>query len=595
MSATFVFISSQGYVGKKVSSQLIISSQAHEISTPIALKQVRVSYEGMLKYLEIEHVFEKMPDASTEDGHLLLYNVLLNQPRAITGGSESSMSNSVPRSDSLIGTCDLTFAPGVTKVLSLDIVPRDSGDLEAIRVTLCVEETDFDFEIVVVDKDLFRQEDVWFKSISGLSKKRLRNENGSITKILPKPPKMRVDFPNLKRSYFSDELVTVDVHITSEEDMVVDVTLQVCLLGSSEIFPDLQWSSEGVSSEVIGQNKIEEETNHHRGKLTAVSIGQLVSNETMKTDFSLQAGSEALEYILEIKALYHLVSDPDTPITKTVDIDLVFIRPFEAHYSLSPRVHPNPWPSYFNMDEKDEILEFKPEEQVVSAGLCQNWSLTARIVTLGTEVLVIESVKLLALDEPDDAVCTISHAEGAVQGEVAISPANPYRRKFDLEVQKHDLDDGQSTTLNQQLEIQWRRENSLASSSIITHVAVPELVIPFGEPRVLALARNEPGKEGFIQLEYIIENPSMYLLTFSLTMETSEEFAFSGAKNISLQLVPLNRHTIRYRLLPLVRGLWISPQFKVVDVHFNKTLRVHATEGIRSDAKGMFIWVDADD
>lgn len=594
VSVTFAFTSSQGYVGKKMSSHLIISSRAHEFSTPITLKQVKIACEGSLKYLEIQHDPEEMPEASTEDNHVLSYNVLLNQSHAVADESTLSMSDSVPRSRSLVGPCDLTIAPGVTKALSLDIVPRDSGDLEAIGVTLRVEETDFDFEIVAADKDLFRQEEFWFKSFSGLSKKRLRNENSSTIKILPKPPKMRIDFPNLKISYFSDELVMIDVHITNEENMVADVTLKICLLGSFEKFPDLQWSSEAVLSDSIKHIKSEEETNHHRGKPTAVFLGQLALNETRQTSFSLQADSEAVEYTLEIQALYHVVPDPDTPITKTVEVDLVFIRPFEAHYSLSPRFHPNPWPNYFNMDGNDEILESTSKELVVSAGLYQNWSLTARIVPLGTETLVIENVKLLALEEPDDAVCKITHAEGAVQGEVAVVPANVHRRKFDLEVQKHSLEDSQSTILNQQLQIQWRRDSPLASS-IVTHVTVPELVIPFGEPRVLALARNEPGKESFIQLEYMIENPSMYILTFSLTMETSDEFAFSGAKTISLQLVPLSRHTVRYRLLPLVQGQWISPQFKVMDVHFNKTLKVHATEGIRSDAKGTFIWVDADD
>lgn len=593
MSVTFAFISSQGYVGKKISSQLIISSRAHEISAPITLKQVRVAYEGGLKYLEIQHALDGLPETSTEDGRVFLYNVLLNQPPAVTDDNTLLLSGSVPCLHPFIGHCDLTIAPGVTKALSFDIVPRDSGDLEVVRITLCVEEEDFDFEIVAADKELFRQEDIWLRGFSGLLKKRLRNENSSTIKILPKPPKLRIDFPNLKRSYFCNELVTIRVHMTNEENMEADGVVQICLLGLSENFPDLQ-SLEGVLVESSGQNSSEEGINQKRGKVTAVSLGRLAANESKEMNFSLQAVSESVEYILEMKALYHLIPDPETPITKTVEIDLLFTRPFEAHYSLSPRIHPKPWPSYFNVDENDdEILDSKPEEGVYSAGLHQNWSLTARVVALGTEALIIEKVRLIALDKPEDAVCKISQIDGDDE-ETAITQTKPQRRKFNLEVQKHSLEDGQSTSLNQELEIQWRRDSPHAPS-IITHVAVPELVIPFGEPRVLALARNDQEKEGFIYLEYLIENPSLYILTFSLTMETSDEFAFSGAKTISLQLVPLSRHTIRYRLLPLVKGRWISPQFKVVDVHFNKMLKVHATEGIRSDAKGLFVWVDADD
>ena len=77
-------------------------------------------------------------------------------------------------------------------------------------------------------------------------------------------------------------------------------------------------------------------------------------------------------------------------------------------------------------------------------------------------------------------------------------------------------------------------------------------------------------------------------------MDTSEEFAFSGPKNVSVQLVPLSRYSHRYTLLPFVKGVWISPHFRVYDTYFQKTLKVNATEGMRSDKKGVSIWVDSD-
>ncbi|KAI9677097.1 MAG: hypothetical protein M1817_006936 [Caeruleum heppii] len=82
---------------------------------------------------------------------------------------------------------------------------------------------------------------------------------------------------------------------------------------------------------------------------------------------------------------------------------------------------------------------------------------------------------------------------------------------------------------------------------------------------------------GLIHLDYILENPSSHLLTWTLAMEASDDFAFSGPKLSSLQLVPLSRHTVRFNLWPSVQGTWIRPQLKVVDRYYNKTLKSPST------------------
>lgn len=535
--------------------------------------------------MKFQHDPEVLSEATSQDRLVLLYNSSLRQTTTIADGTTFSKSeNSLP-TQSLLGLCNLTFAPGITKVVSFDIVPRESGDIEAVSVTLCVEEPDFDFEIVIAHSDLLRQEDLWFKSKVGLSRKAHGNENSGEVRILPKASKMRIELPSLKSSYFTDELVELDVHVINEEKSDADVSLEVRLLGNSETIPDISFTLEGTLSEGTAQNVFNQCVRNHPEKHYSVPTGQLASAEIRKIKISLQAESEAAGYILEIKALYHLPSDLDTIITKTVEIELAFVRPFEANYSLVPRIHHTPWPSYFNVDDNAS------KEDMGASGLCQNWSLTAKIASFGTEAITIENVRLWMLSEPDDATCRISPSVGSILGQAVIMPAELQRRKFDLEVQKYSLEDGHPTALNLQIEIQWRRQSPL-SSSTTSCVAVPELVIPFGEPRVLAVVKNEQQKNGLIHLDYIIENPSMYVLSFELGMETSEQFAFSGAKTTSLQLVPLARHTMRYSLLPLVTGRWINPQFRAVDLHFNKTLKIHATEGLRSDAKGTFIWID---
>lgn len=95
-----------------------------------------------------------------------------------------------------------------------------------------------------------------------------------------------------------------------------------------------------------------------------------------------------------------------------------------------------------------------------------------------------------------------------------------------------------------------------------------------------------------IHFDVTIENPSNHFLTFGLAMEPSEEFAFSGVKQSNLQLVPLSRRTMRYRLLPSVRGDWIGPIRCIIrDRYFQKVLKIAPTEGMKLDKDGILLWV----
>lgn len=593
VSASFIFVSKQGIVGEEMLSQLLISSRAHKSSSPITFKQVKINFEGKMRSITIQHEPEDCPKETAEDEPTHLYSLNLRRAPADTKESKPSRPGSLSPS-AYSGQCDLTFAPGVTKALMFKFTPRDSGDVEAVSISLSLQEKDFDFEVLVADPELLHQDFLWVKSIAGPLKKKLGSESSNLLKIVPKPPKMRIEFPSIKTSYFTNEQVAIDIHISNRESEDADTVVEVALLGNSKIFPDLSWSSEGPLSDTVVQNIFDEGSNHYNGKLSSVSIGKLLTVETRKNKVSLQIGAQPVEYVLKVGVLYRLLSDPDTLIAKTVEIDIIVINPFEANYSFIPKINRDLWPSYFSMgDDIDNGSEHNQKGKLVAKGLSQTWALTAKIGSFGTEPIVIGGVSLQLLHGLDDVSCKILSDPAAVQGEAVIKPDDIQKRKFDLELRKHSLEDGKATALYLQLEIKWRRESPHAMSTT-TYLTIPEILIPFGEPRVLAAARKEPRKTGIIHLEYIIENPSMYVLEFNLTMETSEEFAFSGVKTTSLQLIPLSRHTVWYNLLPLVTGTWISPQFRVVDLHFNKTLKIHATEGIKNDVRGILIWVDED-
>lgn len=87
----------------------------------------------------------------------------------------------------------------------------------------------------------------------------------------------------------------------------------------------------------------------------------------------------------------------------------------------------------------------------------------------------------------------------------------------------------------------------------------------------------------------------MHFLTFGMVMQPSEDFAFSGMKNGTVQLVPLSRRTISLTVLPKVRGEWIRPVFVVRDRYFQKVLRIAPGEGCKADKEGVAMWVPPED
>ena len=136
----------------------------------------------------------------------------------------------------------------------------------------------------------------------------------------------------------------------------------------------------------------------------------------------------------------------------------------------------------------------------------------------------------------------------------------------------------------------------------------------------------------------VIENASNHFLTFGVSMDTSEEFAFSGPKLSAVPVLPVSRREVEYRILPTglaglagldekeegekegkgqksekgkkgegkkeatkvevgasgEKGYWIKPGLTVRDKYFQKVLRViPASEGVKVDAKegGFLVWV----
>ncbi|KAI9039510.1 uncharacterized protein KD926_009384 [Aspergillus affinis] len=585
-TASFVFANSEGNVGEPLRGQIAITSSAQKLSKPIRFSEVKVVFEGCLRPIKLES--DHNTETSTEAA-CTISSLSLREPNI--SGDSSSLQSPTNCLTALVGAADLTLGPSQTKVFDLTCIPREAGDCRVASVALVVEEEKFDMACVATD--MSQQESFWWRhGAKGPSRRRIgKDRDTTRCKIMPKPPKIRITTPNLRENYYTNERIILKIGIHNEEDEAADVSTEIRLFGRPESTAKILWLDEENSSDA--QNSERSSPIEGIAHFAKRPIGVMASQSRQELAILLTDTHDASDYELEISSVYHLVSDIQTPILASLRVGLSAIRPFEANYEFLPRLHSQPWPDFYSVE--DTLLASESEGK--AGGLQQRWNLNSKLVSFALEPLIIEKVSLVLLGIAGGATSDIGL-------EVAVSPETPELRpeelresNFVLDIQKAILGDRRPTALNLALEVQWRRVDDCESpqDSVTTRLAIPRFVAPAGEPRVLASATPSKILSGLIHLDYTVENPSMHFLTFNLTMEASEYFAFSGPKTMVVQLVPLSRHTVRFNLLASKRGLWIQPQLLVVDTYFNKTLRVLPTEEMRSDKKGTLVWVDADD
>lgn len=585
-----VFEKSEGNVGEPLQAQLVISSFANSSAASIRLSDVKIGFEGCLRPIKVQSDNNAEPDITTP---CTIESIFLREAGVSTDSSSTQSPNSGGPA-TLKGIADLTIGPSQTKVVNLTCIPREAGEARVASITMSIEEEKFDLSYFITNQSQ-REFSWWQQTPKGISKRRVgKDRDVNRCRIKRKPPKIRITTPNLRSTYYTNEPIILTIGIHNDEEETADVLAGTRLFGHPESLARLQWANgENNSGEQDTEDNstVDEEDRHFIKR----PVGVMEHSSKKELSLVLTDTNDASDYQLEISAVYHLLSDVQTPIIKTETVGLSIIRPFEANYEFLPRLHPEPWPDFFHVD--DELLEdgaiSKPR------GLHQKWCLDAKLVSFALESLIINKVSVVLLSAGGGTACNIGpETIAGPEKTTEIAPEELRECQFVLDVQKVILGDRRPTALNLALEIHWRRRDSaegVDQAATVSTLDIPRFVAPAGEPRVLASAITSNTLSGLIHMDYILENPSTHFLTFNLTMEASEQFAFSGPKTTVVQLAPLSRHTVRYNLLAVQRGLWIAPTLVVLDTYFNKILRVLPTDETRSDKKGILVWVDADD
>ena len=427
----------------------------------------------------------------------------------------------------------------------------------------------------------------WISAGSKLKSRRLGRASGTTVKVLPKPPKMEIRLPNLRTHYYTDEPIHLDIEILNKEEEETEATIEVRLLGRNMDALAYSWVNRGASSpmkeippSLDGSSDVD---------LPGHIVGRLQQDATTIETIRFQAPSEPADYALEVKVLYHLLSEPDIPVSKTMIADLLFNGPFETSYILSPRVHPDPWPSYFNVQE----ARANDTDGTAAFGTAQKWQLRAKIASFAEDALVIKDMALKTHTIHGGATCEVTKEFDPA--DIPMKPEEINERSFCIDSTKIDLEERRPTALDMSLDIAWQRFGDEGNPTVTTSLSIPRIQLQSSEPRVLASILRSNTIPWLIHMDYTLENPTMHFLTFEMSMEASEEFGFSGPKLQVLHLLPMSRQTVKFNIYPLVSGAWITPQMRVFDRYFNKTLRVQATDGLRLDKTGVSVWIPGRD
>ncbi|KAH7312383.1 Gryzun, putative trafficking through golgi-domain-containing protein [Stachybotrys elegans] len=568
ITASFVFRSKEGRAGGLCKAQLTLSSHAMNDSEPVKLTSLKLAFDGSLKPIVLEHD----ESGDTKGEKIVHTSVDLSEESPDASGDDGTAM--------IRGACDLTISAGQVRVFEMMIPLREAGEAEAETLTLSCHNDSMHLDYTIK----FRETDPvvgWY--VRGSPAPRHARVNARMLHIHPRPPKMEIRMRDLANQYYANEPLQLKFELVNAEDETANVKLDFYLSG-----PEVP-----RFAVTLGDEKHVVEEGAEEPQATGLSAGSIDSSSSSLVQVDVDPSSGPRTYDIHVRATYHLVSDMATPIIQELSVQLNVVNAFEANYDLVPRLHRDPWPSLFDSDNIVSASGSEDEDGArPAAGLAQKWCLICHYASFATEDIRVVGMELKVLSTVGEVQCTLAPGPDIPDGGQVVSPKTMHEAQFDLITQKMSLEDRQPVSLELAFVIRWRRGDNTEAPHNETTMPVGRYLVLGSEPRVLAsVVHAESEGIDLVHMELTIENPSNHLLTFGLTMEPSNEFAFSGSKQTTMHLLPLSRRSTMFRLLPLVRGAYVRPALTVRDKYFQKVLRIIPTEGMKIDKDGLLVWI----
>ena len=574
VNLSFAFSSSEGFVGESITAQVVVKFNASESTSDLVLSELRIHFSSNFRNLQVSHAESATGIFSTLDDL----------------GEEHDPSH--PMAKSLRCNTDLRLRVGQMRVLDVAIPLREADTFKVTGASIMLGQPNAALEYLY-SREADVRADCWFlQSGERIATRRICRENASTITVLPKPPKMQIRIVNPKDQYFTNEQLLLDLEMTNGEDEDAVVSLSARLEDDAGVALEMSWQADGLG--------------HEKSESDNLEIGEISASEAVVRRAVWAAPLDPSTYTLIVNVQYRLGSalDAETPVTKSISVDVAFVSPFEANYEFSPRLHSREYPDFFLLPN------LATDEVRVPHGIEQRWCLTSRIASFASEALIIASTSIIINKVSSNTACVVGDCQDAGQMDKVVEAHEMVNIGHTIDTQRYSLEDRRASALDLSLAITWRRKETSPESTTTTVLAVPSLTVPAAEPRVLCTAETLNRGAGVMTITYILENPSIHFLNFTLTMEASDAFAFSGPKFRSVSLTPVSRIRVEYNILVYEveeeekqkkkvlgsdeqMGWWIFPVLRVTDPYFKRSLRIlDAGDGVTSDGRGNIgIWV----
>ncbi|KAH9844616.1 Gryzun, putative trafficking through Golgi [Teratosphaeria destructans] len=534
ITMSFTFTEKETYVGEAVECQVTLTSLMSSETSFLPLSRVELAISNGRKLVIRNCDVDDKDDQSTTFVDL-------------SAAQEDGDGN-------LAATADLRLRSGRIRVYSLFLTFKDAGIVRLRQASVFVESEIFGLEHTFTDEDLVRWRAVYKLHGGQLMQTPLHHLDTTSVTVLPKPPKLQIVLHGLKKEYYTNEEIHFEAELINEEIEAVKAHATIAIAAKQEDIATVWWTK--ASTDLPSE----------------LTIDSLLASGCQKASFAVQTSSTPSSFTVEIEVDYALEPEPDTCLTKSLSLEISTIVPFTTSFTFGPLLHIEHWPSYFKA---------KPSPSIGNAeGIPQRWRLGCTVSSAALNALVIRGMSIVADNVGGDAACEFDETDD--QDTQSLPPAASTRRDFQFITRKLSLDDRRPTTADLSLQLAWSREAD--GNQFITRATVPHLSLPTSEPRVLCTVLEQTSSAADLVLQYHLENLSMHFLTFALTMEASDDYAFSGPKHRALSLAPLSRLRVEYELVlhdsvytsSEEEGSWIWPQLQVIDSYYRKHLRVQA-------------------
>lgn len=573
----FAFAADTGRVGEPVAAQLSLRCAVDALPLGMQISELKIVFDGGINPILLTNV-----NPSGEGPNRTLVEMIdVSLTESETESVKKSKRLSMTSLSTFCGQADLSFQKDGTKILNLDIVPREAGPVTVSSIVLLM--SNGNHEIALGSQDLVLDDGIWWEIRNGTPVSRTYGSLRDVTSVnvLPKPPKVEINMIDLAKAYYTNENIEIGLEIVNGEDEVVHAELVARLISPARGSLEFRWKHDDTPVS-LQDGEIKEAT------LPAVRLDGLAAGAREAHAMVLSGLDESVDHEIELKVSYILASDDSNTLVKQITLDVPVIRPFEATTILQPRYHSESWPDFFaapSMPGSDQ-----------ASGLKQKYLARTEVGCFAHETLRIRSLELKARRIVGGARFTASNGrilsstptanEADVNTDVHIQSEKTEHFVFDVELQKIVLGDRSPVTLDCAVDISWSR---IGSESInVSTLPLAKFLAPMSEPRVLLQAAEISEQAGMSLLTYTIENPSMHFLTFNIAMTGGEDVAFSGPKMKTISLVPISRYELRYRVFTQKRNEWVKVQLDVVDAVFQQHLKIQTvTDNVRSDKQGV--------